>query len=169
MKQGAQCASGVCVGPVKQCAAPTECKEVVGECNPDTGFCTFVHKPDGTPCNDGNAANGYADKCKDGFCKPCEGFCCGKPDGLACNTGNKCIKNAKCENDACVGTLKICNPPNQCKVVIGECNPTTGFCTFEKKPNWTQCNDGKATTIYDYCVDGFCVGYYEDPMGTPGR
>jgi hypothetical protein len=61
------CHGGVCVGgnPVV-CGAPDQC-HMAGTCDPTTGACTNAEKPDGTPCNDGNACT-RPDVCKAGVC-----------------------------------------------------------------------------------------------------
>jgi hypothetical protein len=62
-----RCQNEVCTGTTKICAPPTNCKEAVGGCNPATGFCTFVKKPDGTACND-HSSHTKNDQCVNGFC-----------------------------------------------------------------------------------------------------
>jgi len=42
--------------------------------------------------------------------------------------------------------------------VLGACNPATGACETEAKPNLTQCDDLDACTVSDVCRDGVCGG-----------
>ncbi len=65
--QSDTCHGGACVGanPVT-CSASDQC-HVAGICNPGTGACSNPAKPDGTTCNDGNAAT-FNDNCQSGIC-----------------------------------------------------------------------------------------------------
>lgn len=61
------CQAGACVGdnPVV-CPPPDPCHES-GVCNPQTGTCSSAAKPNGSPCDDGNACT-KADICQAGSC-----------------------------------------------------------------------------------------------------
>jgi hypothetical protein len=49
------CQSGVCLGANHViCVAFDQC-HVAGDCNPGTGACSNLAKPDGARCDDGNA------------------------------------------------------------------------------------------------------------------
>jgi N-acetylneuraminic acid mutarotase len=63
------CDAGVCVGhdPVV-CPAGDQCLSVAA-CDPATGLCPAVAKPDGLPCDDGDLCTG-GDTCRAGTCTP---------------------------------------------------------------------------------------------------
>ncbi len=83
-------------------------------------------RPDGTPCNDGNACT-QTDVCLSGVCvgtnpvvctgsdqchvagtcNPATGQCSGQPapDGTACNDGDPCTTGDVCKSGVCTGTL----------------------------------------------------------------
>lgn len=64
--QSDTCQNGTCVGsnPVI-CTPSDQCHDA--PCDPETGSCTNVPKPDGTACNDGNACT-MNDACSHGAC-----------------------------------------------------------------------------------------------------
>jgi len=176
------CQSGACAGgnPVV-CAAPDACHEP-GTCDPNSGTCENApEKPDGTPCDDGNACTQVdtcqagtctgaapaictaSDACHNpGICNPATGICdegSFKPDGTQCNDGNACTQVDSCQAGACVGTSPVvCSAADDCHIP-GSCDQATGVCgTGAEKPNGTQCNDGNACTQVDSCQTGACVG-----------
>jgi hypothetical protein len=108
------CQAGECVGadPII-CAPPGPCHQAVA-CDKGTGQCVYSDKPNGTPCDDGNACTtldackagacvGAAppsckplDECHEaGMCDPGTGECSNPPkaDGAPC-TGGTCVGGA---------------------------------------------------------------------------
>jgi hypothetical protein len=65
--QSDSCQAGACTGgnPVV-CAASDSCHDP-GTCNPATGICSDLPKPDGAPCDDGGACT-MSDTCQSGAC-----------------------------------------------------------------------------------------------------
>src|SRR5262249_35827168 len=149
------CQAGACTGgsPVV-CAAGDACHEA-GACNPETGQCAMVPKPNGTACSDGNACT-RNDVCQAGTCVPGAPVECGagdagheagvcnpengqcvtatKPDGTRCNDGNACTQSDTCQAGACVGANPItCQPSDACHAA-GTCDPSTGMCSNPAKP-----------------------------------
>ena len=62
-----QCQAGDCIGSdPKTCIAPNDCSDA-GTCQPDTGECTSIPKPDGTICHDGSDCTD-PDNCSGGLC-----------------------------------------------------------------------------------------------------
>jgi hypothetical protein len=171
-------ADGSCKGTPVVCAASDQC-HLAGACDPATGVCSNPNKPNGTPCNDGNACT-QTDTCQAGVCTggnpvvcapldqchvagtcdPATGQCSNpaKVDGSACNDGNACTTGETCQAGVCQGgTPVVCTASDQCHVA-GTCDPATGICTNPAKLNGTACNDGNACTQSDACQAGVCVG-----------
>ena len=166
---GDTCGGGVCVsGPAKDCADAYVCTS--DACDPKTGLCNHVVTQ--APCDDG-------DNCTfDDFCfSP---TCAGKPmscndnndctidsctaatgckhiavaNAQGCNDGLACTPQDTCSGSACVGIGNKCDDKNICTSDI--CSEPGGACTHSaiKSP----CDDGKACTELDHCVDGSCLG-----------
>ncbi len=183
------CRNGDCAGVFDLCFAvscrPLDDCHSAGTCDPRTGGCSNPNKPDGTPCNDGNAAT-LDDVCRSGdcagtynlcpgvrcvapaechvsMCQPSTGDCIvrPKPDGTPCDDGDpKTFKDA-CENGVCVGDEDLCRgvvcaPLDPCHDAA--CDPATGRCLAASKPNGTPCDDGWDGTDSDVCNNGVCAG-----------
>src|SRR5207302_1737144 len=121
-----------------------------GACTPATGVCSSPAKPDGAPCNDGNActqtdtcaagicvgANPVvctaADQCHTaGPCNPASGPCSNpaKANGTSCNDANACTQSDTCQAGACVGANPVvCTAADQCHTA-GTCDPASGTCS----------------------------------------
>ena len=159
------------------CAAADQC-HAAGVCDPQTGTCSNPRQPNGTRCDDGDACT-QTDTCQDGVCvggdrvvctasdqchiagecDPATGRCSDPAvaDGTSCDDGNACTQGDTCQNGVCVsGGAVICAAPDQCQEA-GECDPATGVCTYQLKPNGTPCDDGNACTINDTCQAGACL------------
>ncbi len=174
------CQAGVCTGanPVV-CSAQDECHDA-GTCNAATGICSNPPKPDGTSCDNpsnlcfqnstcqaGVCTGGTPVECAPidqchtaGTCNPNTGVCStpAKPDGSACNDGNACTQTDTCQAGVCTGanpvtcpTLGPCHEPSVC-------NPSTGTCSNQPRPDGTPCSDANACTQTDTCQAGTCVG-----------
>ncbi len=174
--QADKCQSGACVpGVPVTCQASDPCHDP-GACNPATGACsTGPARPDDTPCTDGDlctqgeachsgTCNGGAPiacpagACQVGVCAPGAG-CSVTPaaESSACNDGNPCTLIDKCQSGVCVGgNPKTCGAPDQCHDV-GVCDPASGACVNQVKPDNTACNDGSACTLNDVCTAGACI------------
>ncbi len=78
--------AGACSGgPPVVCKAASQCHQV-GTCNPATGACSSLLKPDGTACTDGDACT-QGEACSAGVCLGAAPLGCGP--GQAC-TGGVC-------------------------------------------------------------------------------
>lgn len=172
------CVAGACSGTPVVCEAKGSCHEA-GTCDPDTGECTEVVKPDGTSCDDGDACT-KTDTCvagacvgadpvvcggpggctEEGVCDPATGTCSGapKPDGTACDDGNACTQTDACTAGVCSGADPVvCAAVDDCHDA-GECDPATGTCSSPEKPDGTMCDDGDGNTKDDQCQAGVCEG-----------
>src|SRR5207244_1294041 len=146
---------------------------------PATGTCSNPAKPNGSPCNDGNACT-HTDTCQSGVCtggnpvvcpapdqchdagtcSPATGACSNpaQPDGSACNDGNACTRTDTCQRGTCTGSNPaVCTAHDQCHNAR-TCNPATGTCSNPAKPDGSTCNDGNACTQTDTCQMGTCTG-----------
>jgi hypothetical protein len=166
-----------CVHTPVVCAPADGCHDAA-VCDPNTGSCPNTAKPNGTPCNDGNACT-QTDTCQGGVCTgsnpvvcsapdqchtagscdPGSGVCSNpaKPDGTACSDGNACTQADSCQAGSCTGSPVVCTASDQCHDV-GTCNPATGLCSNPAKPNGTVCDDGDGCTQVDTCHVGVCAG-----------
>jgi len=171
------CAGGNCqVGSPVTCPPGDQCHNQ-GTCDPNTGQCSTPNKPNGTPCNDGNACT-TSDQCtggscggtpvtctpldqchQAGTCDPNTGLCSNptQPNGTPCNDGNACTTGDQCTGGSCGGAFITCTPLDQCHQA-GTCDPNTGLCSNPTQPNGTPCNDGNACTTGDHCTGGACGG-----------
>jgi RHS repeat-associated protein len=173
------CQAGACTGsnPVL-CAASDQCHDA-GMCDSTTGLCPNPAKPNGAPCNDGNACTltdtcqagtctgsnpvlcTASDQCHDaGACNATTGICSNpaKPNGAPCSDGNACTLTDTCQTGTCTGSNPVvCTASDQCHAV-GSCNTTTGACSNPTKPDGTACNDNSACTQTDTCQTGACTG-----------
>jgi hypothetical protein len=80
---------------------------------------------------------------------------------VQCTVDKDCDDSDACTTEQCVSgkckyALVTCPPAkDQCEPVT--CNPQKG-CTATKKPDGTQCDDGKYCTKNDECTAGVCGG-----------
>ena len=147
------CLLGMCAGLQLSCSDGDPC--TLDRCEPKTGHCTIVDKPDGAACDDGVSCTGQ-DVCANHQCGGKVQIC---DDGDAC-TVDYCSRKA----GACVfGLLPQCGAP--CSEV-SECDdgePCTtdscksGHCAFAPATP-AGCDDGDPCTIGDGCVSGVCSG-----------
>ncbi len=168
------CQAGACVGsnPVV-CSADDSCHDA-GVCDPGTGVCSTVSKPDGSACDDGDACT-TNDACGGGTCRGgpeilcddenlCTDDSCDAATGCAfatntmsCNDGNACTTIDACSSGACVGTTPVgCGAPDPCHLT-GVCNPETGACSYPAKPDGATCDDGDPCTMGETCRLGTCT------------
>src|SRR5437899_1719737 len=82
------CEAGICVGanPVT-CTASDQC-HAVGACNPATGVCSNPAKPNGAPCDDGDACT-RTDTCAAGACVGA--------NPVACTAADQCHAAGACD------------------------------------------------------------------------
>jgi hypothetical protein len=78
--------------------------------------------------------------------------------GDRCNDGNKCTEQDTCTGGSCSGKPVTCPAPaNQCQISV--CDPLTGGCKTENKPDNTSCTLPGAGGLCraDKCIAGQCV------------
>jgi hypothetical protein len=170
---GEACHAGACSGgaPVV-CPAADSC-HTAGACVPGTGCPAPASRPNGTPCNDGNACT-QTDTCVSGVCSggapvicvahdqchaagscnPMTGACSNPPavDGTGCSDGNACTQADVCQTGACVGLSPVaCVPIDACHQG-GVCDPQTGSCSNPTSPPGTTCAGGNVCDGAGACV-----------------
>jgi|GEM_PF-716959 len=154
-----RCVDGLCrvaAGSVPQPCDPVDnsgCR--VNACDPATGTCGVVARPDGKTCDDGwpctgagvcNAGecdagdpvdcSGHDSACLEGVCDEASGLCVGEPwhDGMACESDDPCAVTAVCADGACETTTTVaCDDDDPC--TQDACDPTTGQCEATLQPN----------------------------------
>jgi hypothetical protein len=167
-----------CIHTPVVCSGGGDACHMGGTCDPSTGLCSVVPRPDGTPCDDANACTGGdtcqlgvcaggapvvcppADQCHEaGTCDPLSGTCSrpAKPDGTACDDGNACTQGDACRAGVCTGGASVtCAAMDQCHDA-GVCDPGTGTCSSPPKVDGAACSDGDACTQGDVCRAGTCT------------
>lgn len=173
------CQAGICTeGEPVVCHASDPCR-LPGICDSATGLCTNPAVPNRTPCDDNNVCTqtdvciagecmGYdsvectpVDDCHQaGVCDPASGICSSpvRPDGASCDDGMLCSQDDVCIAGVCVGGPPVACPPVHSCQEHGVCNPETGGCHYDLKPNGSFCDDDSACTNNDTCMFGLCVG-----------
>ncbi len=146
----------------------------IGVCDPDKGYCSPQVKPDGAPCDDGNACT--ADEhCLLGVCTgwlPCDdgdgctidcdpkgsGGCIKVPAplGTPCEDGNPCTTLDKCEETGCSGgaTVACVEFDKQCTVDLAVCDPAFGC--HKAVPDGSPCGNDHTCKggVCKICPDG---------------
>jgi len=146
------CREGRCVGTPYSCT-PAEC-EATATCD-GQGGCVATPKETGTPCSPDDSDCTW-DVCREGHCVHPP-----KDTGTPCDDGDRCTRTDRCEDGVCVGTdLVVCPETDPCK--SGSCDPRTGTCTAQAKPDGELCNDYNRCTQNDICRMGVCRG--ENPV-----
>ena len=165
----------VCIGEMKECPdLGLLCK--MGVCDPGSGDCVPIPKPDGIPCNDGDPCTvldacaagecagapkdcgAIAGPCGDGACDPETGVCQVDPfeEGTPCDDGDPCTVDETCSGGLCEGAAKGCGGvAGPC--MEGVCDPETGECGVPLEDG-TVCDDLDVCTARDKCAGGECVG-----------
>ena len=163
---GGQCVTDeatvvVCPPDPTGCAVPT--------CEPSTGQCVPLPRPDGIGCDDGDVCT-YGDRCQGGVCEglargcddgdPCTADQCDPVAGCVhlafsgpCDDGDPCTVDDVCVGGVCDGAPNPCGDDNECTVDV--CQSNSG-CVHVPKPGTLPCDDGLACTEAR-CIQGTCV------------
>ncbi len=167
--------------PQVQCAAATDCEDVIPGPFPDCqtlgcveGECKLVPVEDGIVCGDESLCGGPS-TCVEGSCvagetgtcdddNPCTTDGCDPNSGCVntynqkpCDDGTVCTVGDSCNQGQCIGESVDCDDGNQC--TNDKCDPVTGC---ESTIQEDECTDGDACTDKDKCIDGICVA--GDPL-----
>lgn len=113
------CESGSCVGTTPVSCPPTDaCHD---NCDPASGACTQVAKPNGIPCDDGNSCT-ESDACQSGVCG---GIVIACPEPIECHEGGIC--------DPSTGACDDAMSPDGTPCSVGSCS--NGECTPDAVAN----------------------------------
>ena len=181
-----RCAAGLCTHPILTgCLIEGACVSA-GELHPVQICleCDSAAPSEWSPTEDGNACDdglfcSEGDACLAGACvgqspmdcsgsgSACSPASCDEesdsclaeplPEGSACDDGDACTSAETCQGGACVAVEVLgCDPAGPCELP-GVCDPQTGACGYEAKPDDTACEaDGHACTA-DVCAAGACI------------
>lgn len=119
--------AGGCVNQPIVCAPLSQC-HVAGSCA--NGICgNSLARPDGTPCDDGDAAT-TNDVCTTGVCAGASsaGPCDGLADGDSCDDGDAATVNSACINGDCLSGPAPSD--YRCDSFVGKCYATACPGTF---------------------------------------
>jgi hypothetical protein len=156
-EEGAECASGNCVGGVccaVACDSPGQCEKAENTVCLNGTTCQYGKQLDETDCDDDDGCTSKS-SCFNGKCEPVTPLNC--DDNDACNTDS-------CEDGVCVHVDLVpavdCNDGNPC--TNDSCNPLIG-CRHSNKANNAVCddNDSDPCTV-DRCQTGVCVSTAKD-------
>ncbi|PKN56175.1 MAG: hypothetical protein CVU56_17465 [Deltaproteobacteria bacterium HGW-Deltaproteobacteria-14] len=167
------CSAGACLGTPISCAQLDDGVCVTGACEPATGECIALPRPDGATCSDGKSCTS-GDSCTNGVCRgekrdcsalddACNVGTCSealdgcaptpRPDGVACQDGDACTGGDACASGVCGGALDVC-----------------GAC--EGLEAGAACDDGDPCTVDSLCVvlgtQLRCEGVPKDCSGLDG-
>jgi hypothetical protein len=158
------CQSGVCDAAPVECPPPPPC--YVAVCDSETGACSNEVLEDGSACDDRDACTS-GETCSEGVCGNGDNlcFCRDKDDGTPCDDGQRCTAVDVCTDGACIGKPISCTQLDDGYCMVGSCDPQSGECIAVPKPTGTTCDDGKACTSLDRCVNGNCTGDVADCTG----
>jgi cysteine-rich repeat protein len=154
---GDACDAGLCAGAQRACP-PEDCR-FQGFCNPGTGQCEHVNRPDGSFCSDGSACT-IGDAClagscvaapvvcpapnvcqEPGACNPATGGCAypAKPAGTPCDNGAFCDGAEMCFEGSCVTDAER---TVTCSGGCDESNDRCLSCGNAQVDPGEQCDDG---------------------------
>lgn len=155
---GDHCQGGSCVGAGTLTCPDSPCN--AGTCSPATG-CTLTPKPNGSPCDDGNSCT-TGESCS-------AGACAGGSTNCACQNNADCSDNNPCNGvEVCAvggdgkktcqpGTPVVCAPSGT-PCATNVCQPATGQCAPQNKPDGTNCGADDACVTSKVCTAGACTG-----------
>jgi hypothetical protein len=168
------CATGACNGSGACGISPsgTDCGDC-SACNA-AGSCVadLTQDIDCPPCQECTGISSCAfqgagldvkNECPSGLCVTgaCNGSGdCGElADGSSCDP-DACSSGATCMEGACgpPSSMVTCPAPDPCWEP-GVCDPSTGSCGASSgpRPDGSGCDDGRACTIGDRCLEGACI------------
>ena len=162
--------------------APTGCRDheecagsgaacLLARCDLTTGRCGTAARPDGAPCDDGNACS-VDDACLGGVCaggapracddgNPCTDELCEAATGCvvhvnlaACDDGDPCTAGDQCLGGDCLPGGPACEDADPC--TADTCDPATGGCGHLPLDG-VPCDDGDPCTLGDACAGAACI------------
>lgn len=113
--QGDTCQAGVCAGGTATVCTALDTCHVAGTCDPATGVCTNVAKPDSASCSDSDACT-RTDTCPGGVCKG--------TNPVECKAKDECHGAGSCDSET--GTCSTPSKPDGVPCADGACN--AGVC-----------------------------------------
>jgi hypothetical protein len=180
-----KCSAGTCAATNQPivCTATNACQNAA--CNPSSGKCESVNKPDGSSCDADKDGCTVADKCATGQCvagakaqcanaNACSvgtcksdtaqpsGYVCNQTAlaaGTACEDGQYCTTGDKCDSAGkCAAGAAISCAAQTDACNTGTCDEAKDQCVKTPKANTIACDDAQFCTISDHCDGaGKCV------------
>lgn len=175
-----RCIAGACTSDAAlavKCGAGTAGGCLTEACDPATGLCASVARPEGTLC-DAGVACAPKGTCSRGVCvtggpdcddsNPCtvdscagEAGCQHAPAAGSCDDGDPCTSGDACAGGACVGGAPLaCDDLEPCTTDL--CDSTAGGCVFSPRPDGAACQGADLCLSGGACAGGHCAG--EEPV-----
>jgi hypothetical protein len=157
------CVDGVCLGPPVDCLDELACTD--DTCNPESGLCEHMRKPDACIIDGicvalGAHPEGDADfECL--ICLPSENGQSWSQNnqGLACDDGSECSAASMCNAGICEAVGPLCDDGNPCTMDICDVSLT---CVNTATNEGMDCDDANWCTLDDACTGGECLGLAND-------
>jgi hypothetical protein len=169
--QSDTCQNGYCVGANPIVCAPIDQCHAAGMCNPTSGACSPVLKPNGTACDDGNLCT-QSDSCQNGTCTGASPVVCSPLD--QCHSAGTCVPSTGTCTNPVIGTgvyatyYRDADGDGYGNVAITtqSCSKPTGYVA-----NNTDCDDAHATVhpgAAELCdgLDNNCDGQIDEGLTT---
>ena len=150
------CTGGACQGTSRECAADSDACNVAG-CDPKTGSCNKLPRPDATSCDDDDSCT-LTSKCQGGTCKG-EGNACGA-NATACTAGSPntctCADGYVNADGRCRPSMDECSGTNPCSpnAVCTDPSNVDGDVTCACKPGFM--GNGVECKAVDVCTPNPC-------------
>ncbi len=152
------CVVGKCTGSPYPCSDGNPC--TTDFCVGASGAAVCQHAPAPNTCDDGNPCT-TGDACV-------AGTCVGGANGCECQSdadcddppqADACVLAWSCHlaTHTCIPAGVVTCPPNETACTLDACDPATGKCVTQPKPEGTACDDGEPCSLEDHCVGGACV------------
>lgn len=132
-------------------------------CEPASGACVAMPVPASTTCDDGDPCTAVS-FCEGGACASGPAVCQCKTDAdcAVFATPDLCDGELFCNKDtgACEvnkSTIPVCPTADDTACMVNRCQPTTGACALQARPDGVACDDGNPCSPVDRCDAGACV------------
>ncbi len=150
------CVDGECTGNALVCTDELDCTDDL--CNPETGLCQFVRKPEWCIIDGNCVMQGKNPSGPDATCLSCipyldSGMWSAINEGMPCDDQSECTVSSACTAGACVATCLLCDDGDPCTddVCVGDL-----ACDHPPAADQTPCDSDGDECTQDVCLGGVC-------------